>query len=114
MTIKEKLISVGVDIDKEKDLVNKAKEALKNADEKADKITTKLTIEGEKILNDLFKDKISHKKNVNRPKTLKTEETPIKDIEQETKKIKNDVKEDIQSEKKQNNENVQTDMSVPF
>ena len=117
MTIKEKLISFGIDIEKEKDLVNNAKEALKKADEKADKITTKLTIEGEKILNDLFNDKLKvsmPKKNVVRPKTIKIDEESVKEVTQKTSKIKINNSDNIENEKKSDNENSQSDLSVPF
>ena len=53
MTIKEKLIELQVDLDKNKTLVDEVKKALTDAGENATKITSKLTSDGEKIVTAL-------------------------------------------------------------
>ena len=74
MTIKEKLINFGIDVDKEKDFVKEVKDFLTKNGEKSDKITTKLSFEGEKLLDSFVKESgkiVVPKKSVKRPSTLK-------------------------------------------
>ena len=81
MNIKEKLLSLGIDVDNDKDSVNKAKKALKDNGFKADRTVAKITIEGEKILEDLFSNSVKKeiKVKVAPPATIKkTDDIPEK------------------------------------
>ena len=75
MTIKEKLQSLGIDTTKEKAKVEEAKAALLKANENFTKVTSKITSNGEKILDNLFGslNRTETKKQVMRPKTIKSE-----------------------------------------
>ena len=83
MTIKDKLIELQIDTEKNKQLVDEVKKALTDAGENATKITNKLTSDGEKIVLALVnKSKVNvPKKNVLRPTTIKlgSEDTKGKD-----------------------------------
>ena len=83
MTIKDKLIELQIDTEKNKQLVDEVKKALIDAGENASKITNKLTSDGEKIVLALVnKSKVNvPKKNVLRPTTIKlgSEDTKDKD-----------------------------------
>ena len=74
MTIKDKLQSLGIDTTKEKAKVEEAKAALLKANESFTKITSKITSNGEKILDNLFGSlsKAEPKKHVMRPKTIRS------------------------------------------
>ena len=91
MTIKEKLVNLGIDVDKEKNFVKEVKDFLNNNGEKADKITSKLSYEGEKMLDTFVKasGKINvPKKSVKRPSTLKANNNS-NSVEQEQKNADN-------------------------
>ena len=90
MTIKEKLIELRVDIDKNKELVDNVKKALTDAGENATKITNKLTSDGEKIVTSLV-NKVgvnSPTKHVSRPITIKVGVNDNKDKDESSKNIK--------------------------
>ena len=73
MTIKEKLKENDIDTVKNKELVDQIKNELNEKGENGAKITNKLTLEGEKIVDSIiqnFKNK-THKTTVNRPTTIK-------------------------------------------
>ena len=76
MTIKEKLISLEVDLNNSKDIVEDVKKALNDAGENATKISNKLTVEGEKVVEAvvLKSDVKVKKKQVSRPKTIRDDE----------------------------------------
>ena len=73
MTIKDKLIELQIDLEKNKQLVDDIKKALNDAGENATKITNKLTSDGEKIIQSLVNKNIVNrpKKSVLRPTTIK-------------------------------------------
>ena len=99
MTIKEKLQSLGIDTTKEKAKVEEAKAALLNANESFTKITSKITSNGEKILDNLFGslNKTENKKHVMRPKTIKS--TSNVSDENEVNSADNNTKNHISDEK---------------
>lgn len=73
MTIKEKLKENDIDTVKHKELVDQIKDELTAKGENATKITNKLTLEGEKIVDAMilsFKNK-THKTTVSRPTTIR-------------------------------------------
>lgn len=93
MNIKEKLQSFGIDCDKDKNAVALAKKVLTDHGIKADRIVSKIDGEGEKILEETFKDKINEnapKKAILAPKTKKSsdeESITISDIAKVEEKI---------------------------
>ena len=96
MTIKEKLINLGIDVDKEKDFIKEVKDFLNQKGEKADKITSKLSYDGEKLLDTFVKESgkvVVPKKSVKRPSTLKVNNNI--NSNQEIKDNKNDVVKDV-------------------
>ena len=72
MTLKDKLKENDIDTVKEKDLVDKIKNELNEKGENGAKITNKLTLEGEKIVDSIIMNykNSTHKSTVNRPKTI--------------------------------------------
>ena len=81
MTIKDKLLELGIDLTKNKEFVDEVKKALTDAGENATKITNKITGDGEKIIQSLVqKGKVNMpKKNVLRPTTIKSGDDIAKD-----------------------------------
>ena len=94
MTIKDKLIELQIDIEKNKQLVDDVKKALTDAGENATKITNKLTSDGEKIVQALInKSKVNMpKKSVLRPTTIKVGRDDTNDKETD-KKVTSDAEE---------------------
>ena len=91
MTIKDKLIELQVDIEKNKALVDDVKKALTDAGENATKITNKLTSDGEKIVTSLI-NKVAVNaptKNVVRPGTIKV---GVNDVKEKNESSKNTQK----------------------
>ena len=104
MKIKEKLIELGIDVENDKEKVNLAKKALKEKGYKADRIIANLDMEGEYLLEDLFKSKpVLSKDNVIAPPTIKKDEDmPInssKNKKHKTKVAINSVEEEKKEEK---------------
>ena len=104
MKIKEKLIELGIDVENDKEKVNLAKKALKEKGSKADRIIANLDMEGEYLLEDLFKSKpVLSKDNVIAPPTIKKDEDmPInssKNKKHKTKVAINSVEEEKKEEK---------------
>ena len=98
MTIKEKLINLGIDVDKEKDFIKEVKDFLNKNGEKADKITSKLSYDGEKLLDTFVRESgkiVVPKKSVKRPSTLKVNTT--NDSNKELKDNKSDTVKDVKS-----------------
>ena len=96
MTIKEKLINLGIDVDKEKDFIKEVKDFLNKNGEKADKITSKLSYDGEKLLDTFVRESgkiVVPKKSVKRPSTLKVNTT--NDSNKELKDNKSDTVKDV-------------------
>ena len=94
MTIKDKLIELRVDIDKNKALVDEVKKALTEAGENATKITNKLTSDGEKIVTSLVNKVVVNAptKKVVRPGTIKVGANDAKDkIDSSKNTQKNDT-----------------------
>ena len=94
MTIKEKLKDNDIDTVKFKDFVDEIKNELAEKGENATKITNKLTLEGEKIVDAMilsFKNK-NRRTTVNRPTTIKNSDSKVddKNIESETNTVKPD------------------------
>lgn len=122
MNIKEKLIELGIDVDKDKQSVNMAKDKLKEIGLKADRILTKIDKDGEKALEELFsKGSVLAKPIVVAPpKTIKKDEdipvqssskkskpkiTPVTEIDNNDNKKNIDEKDSIWkvlSKKKEN------------
>ena len=111
MNIKEKLIELGIDVDKDKKAVNLAKEKLKEIGMKADRIVAKLDANGEKVLEDLFsKSANAAPIAVAVPKTIKKDEDiPVNPSSKKSLKNKT-VKIEVKSEEEKEN----TEESVPF
>ena len=98
MTIKEKLINLGIDVDKEKDFIKEVKDYLNQKGEKADKITSKLSYDGEKMLDAFVKESgkiVVPKKSVKRPSTLKVNNNNHSD--KEIKENKDDTVKDVKT-----------------
>lgn len=98
MTIKEKLINLGIDVDKEKDFIKEVKDYLNQKGEKADKITSKLSYDGEKMLDAFVKESgkiVVPKKSVKRPSTLKVNNNNHSD--KEIKENKDDTVKDVKA-----------------
>lgn len=113
MNIKEKLLSLGIDVDNDKDSVNKAKKALKDNGFKADRIVAKITSEGEKILDNLFSNLVGKemKVKVAPPATIKKTD----DIPEKQKKSNKNVKPVTQVAHKEESEKINSiDEKVPF
>lgn len=94
MTIKEKLKDNDIDTVKFKDFVDEIKNELAAKGENATKITNKLTLEGEKIVDAMilsFKNK-NRRTTVSRPTTIKNSDSKVddKNIESETNTVKPD------------------------
>ncbi len=94
MTIKEKLKDNDIDTVKFKDFVDEIKNELAEKGENATKITNKLTLEGEKIVDAMilsFKNK-NRRTTVSRPTTIKNSDSKVddKNIESETNTAKPD------------------------
>ena len=89
MTIKEKLKENGIDSVKNKELVEKIKKELNDKGENGTKITNKLTLEGEKIVDAIINssDANKPKKNVLRPNTIKIHDGSEKNDEINNKKV---------------------------
>ena len=97
MNIKEKLIELGIDVDKDKKAVNLAKEKLKEIGMKADRIVAKLDANGEKVLEDLFSKSASAAPiAVAVPKTIKKDEDiPVNPSSKKSLKNKFDIFDDF-------------------
>lgn len=93
MTIKDKLNELRIDLDKNKELVDDIKKALTDAGENATKITNKITIDGEKIIQTLVdKSRVNMpKKHVSRPNTIKQGGEIVKEKENQQKNDKQNV-----------------------
>lgn len=118
MTIKDKLIELQIDTEKNKQLVDEVKKALTDAGENASKITNKLTSDGEKIVLALVnKSKVNvPKKNVLRPTTIKLGSEDTKSKATAAKLASNDnVSESESSITQQSNDNEKPEQSTkPF
>ena len=118
MTIKDKLLELGIDLEKNKELVNDIKKSLTNAGENATKITNKLTSDGEKIIQTLVnKSKVNApKKHVLRPTTIKigSEEKNEKVTTDKTVTTSDSVKMEETLEKKENTEQKPYQTAKPF
>ena len=100
MTIKEKLIELQVDLDKNKTLVDEVKKALTDAGENATKITSKLTSDGEKIVTALV-NKVGVNapvKHVSRPGTIKV---GIGEVKENNESPKNKQKSEAENNNQQ-------------
>lgn len=85
MTIKDKLKENDIDTVKHKEIVDQIKNELKNKGESGDKITDKLSSEGEKIVDDVisnYKKNKTYKSTISRPTTIRREH--IKDENNQT------------------------------
>lgn len=112
MNIKEKLIELGIDVDKDKQSVNMAKDKLKEIGLKADRIINKIDKEGEKALEELFSKGSGSVKPiaVAPPKTIKSyEDIPISPTIKKTNKNKS-----ININITENTEKEVKDEKVPF
>ena len=112
MNIKEKLIELGVDVDNDKEKVNLAKQVLKEKGYKADRTIAKIDLEGEYILEDLFKSNQKTKKeNIIAPPTIKKDEDiPTSNSKSKKNKIKIQISTD-EDEKKEDNADEEV---IPF
>ena len=108
MTLKDKLKENGIDTVKDKELVERIKKELNENGENATKITNKLTLDGEKIVDAIINSNvgIKPKKNVSRPGTIKVREN------NEPKKIESSNKNVTQSETNQKSENISSKPTV--
>ena len=81
MTIKDKLKDNDIDTVKNKDLIDKIKNELNEKGENGTKITNKLTLEGEKIVDSIIRNykNSTHKTTVSRPTTIRRQATESKD-----------------------------------
>lgn len=112
MNIKEKLIELGIDVDKDKQSVNMAKDKLKEMGLKADRILTKIDKDGEKALEELFSkgSNLSKPIAVAPPKTIKKDE----DIPVNTTSKKQNKSKSLVVETKENVDKEDKDEKVPF
>ena len=97
MTIKEKLKENGIDTVADKELVERIKKELNEKGENATKITNKLTLEGEKIVDSIINSDANNKpkKRVARPTTIKVKENIAPKVEssnEESQKSVSNVK----------------------
>lgn len=107
MNIKEKLIELGIDVDKDKQSVNMAKDKLKEIGLKADRILTKIDKDGEKALEELFSKGSSLDKpiSVAPPKTIKKDDDiPVQPLSKKTKPKITPVVETGNTDNKENKE----------
>ena len=119
MTIKDKLQSLGIDTTKDKAKVEEAKAALLKASENFTKITSKITSNGEKILENLFAslNNVENKKQVMRPKTIKStssfsEENINNNVDNKAKTTDYSDEKSITEEKKQVNKSSTTKVLI--
>lgn len=87
MTIKDILTEHGIDSTKNKELIDSIKKALNNAGESVTKITSKLTVDGVKVVQSVVA-----KSNVGRPTKQVARPTTIKNNSESPKKVEEDKK----------------------
>ena len=121
MTIKEKLQELSIDTVKEKKLVEDIKKALSDAGENAVKITNKISLDGEKIIEKMVNESNgkTQVKQVARPKTIRSERTSVASSEnKETvdkktlEKNDSDESKNEKTEDEKNNDKSQTTTKV--
>ncbi|MCQ2609526.1 MAG: hypothetical protein MJ151_01875, partial [Lachnospiraceae bacterium] len=108
MTIKTKLQSFGIDCDKDKKAVTLAKKILADNGIKSDKVSIKIDADGERLLEEAFKDTIestAKKKSIKAPTTKKSsddESISTLDVINKEKELKKDIEEKIEAIKEEN------------
>ena len=107
MTLKDKLKENDIDTVKEKDLVDKIKNELNDKGENGAKITNKLTLEGEKIVDSIIMNykNSTHKSTVNRPTTIRRNNTDDKTV------VNEDTNKNNEKDKKTPEKNESTNAS---
>lgn len=120
MTIKEKLIKLDIDFDKQKDLIEEIKKELAKAGENSSKISNKLSSDGIKIIESVVNryGKKDNEKHVSRPKTIKsnhikTEDNNSKQTLDNSLEAKKDNSKNEDDINKQGDKTVTTE-AVPF